>query len=540
MAKARRAIAATVLGSLILLGLPTPPGKADRARCFGRVATHIGNKRGDVIYGTRGNDVIAANGGDDVVWSFGGTDFICGGGGSDFIDGSRGRDHIDGGPGRNDAIGYRYAADGVTVRMSAGRVSGRERDKFSKIEIVFGSQHNDRLYGSARGDLIMGNKGADVVSGLGGNDLLLGLEGNDRIDGGSGNEDTASYYTSETSVEASLMTNTAKSSHHGFDRLSAVEGLEASQYYGGTLQGDDRANGLFTSTFGSSLYGHGGNDFLLGGLGDDWLAGGEGNDVVSGREGFDTLDNDEQPLPPDSIPSAGNDRLIGGDHSDQINGGDGDDRIEPQQGSDTVSGGVGNDLLIDGGGSDGASLGEGDDEARAAPGNDSTFDGETGRDTISFVNLDSPVVVDLGNGFADASGRDALSGFEIVLGGPLGDTLTGDGADNEIYGLDGDDTLAGAEGNDSLDGGNGSDGADGGLGLDTCSNAEDMVGCENLPPILPSPSPTVSRPEVEAISWPVIGWIGGSSGISVSPFRGVHLRAIVTRILHLEMRAPGG
>lgn len=70
----------------------------------------------------------------------------------------------------------------------------------------------------------------------------------------------------------------------------------------------------------AAVYGHGGNDTLLGGRGNDTLSGAEGNDVLHGYAGNDVLDDD-----------FGDDRLVGGA---------GDDALTDRAGTNTLDGGA--------------------------------------------------------------------------------------------------------------------------------------------------------------------------------------------------------
>jgi Ca2+-binding RTX toxin-like protein len=56
--------------------------------------------------------------------------------------------------------------------------------------------------------------------------------------------------------------------------------------------------------------------------------------------------------------------------------------------------------------------------------------------------------------------------LEGIHGGNFDDTLTGNAADDELFGNDGNDTLYGRACNDSLNGGNGDDSLFGEAGLD--------------------------------------------------------------------------
>jgi hypothetical protein len=75
-----------------------------KARCGGRRATRVGNRKRNVLRGTRRRDVIAGLGGNDVIRGLGGNDILCGGKGRDRLIGGPGKDRLLGGPGRDRAI----------------------------------------------------------------------------------------------------------------------------------------------------------------------------------------------------------------------------------------------------------------------------------------------------------------------------------------------------------------------------------------------------------------------------------------------------
>ena len=142
-------------------------------------------------------------------------------------------------------------------------------------------------------------------------------------------------------------------------------------------------------------------------------------------------------------------------------------------GDDSLSGLAGNDTLVGGAGLD-------------------TLDGGAGRDTVLYTDTVMAVQVTLNGAndvilrFGDLS-EDVLRSVEDVVGGTVGDTLTGDALANQLSGGGGNDTLSGMGGNDALSGGPGSDilkgglgtdTLDGGLGRDAASYADKALGIE--------------------------------------------------------------
>lgn len=96
---------------------------------------------------------------------------------------------------------------------------------------------------------------------------------------------------------------------------------------------------------------------------------------------------------------------------------------------------------------------------------DGSVTGGDGVDTLDYSDYGLSVTVNLGTGAATAI--DAISGFEIVLGGSLADTLTGSASVDTLQGGGGADSLFGGADNDVLSGDDGKDTLNGGLGDDT-------------------------------------------------------------------------
>lgn len=109
-------------------------------RCAGRVPTHVGTARRDVLRGTPRRDVFLALGGPDRIVGRGGNDIACLGGGADRFFGGRGADR---------ALGQRGA------------------------DQLFGGPGRDRLFGGAGPDLIRGGPGFDRGNGGPGRDNVV-------------------------------------------------------------------------------------------------------------------------------------------------------------------------------------------------------------------------------------------------------------------------------------------------------------------------------------------------------------------------------
>jgi len=160
-----------------------------------------------------------------------------------------------------------------------------------------------------------------------------------------------------------------------------------------------------------------GNDILLGnGIGNG-LWGGPGNDTLKGGGGNDTLDGE-----------SGMDALYGGD---------GDDTIIADGDGGTYSGDAGDDAMF-------AGLGF------------QFMDGGAGVDLIDHTIYDDDLVFNMTTGLTQFAGE-SYRNFEAAKMGNGHDTVTGNAANNDIFGRGGNDTLTGGGGKDGLFGGDGND-----------------------------------------------------------------------------------
>jgi Ca2+-binding RTX toxin-like protein len=310
--------------------------------------------------------------------------------------------------------------------------------------------------------------GADWLSGGPGDDQLNGgpagapLEG-DKLFGGDGT-DTADY-----SLRVARLTITLDGLA---DDGEAGEGDNVAADVENVIGGSDRdvlvgsgaANVLDGRGADDQLFGRGGNDRLEGGAGNDTLMGEEGNDALIGTDGDDHL-----------IAGDGDDDLSGGGGTDVLEAGAGRDTLAGGPGGDTLAGGDGNDSLdgaepglIGGDGNDTLDGGSGADGLRGGPGNDDldgglgpdVINGDDGEDTLRYRDRANGVIVSLDGRANDGEpfeSDNVASDVEIVVGGSLEDTFTGDRLGNKFEGQLGEDFLDGKAGADTLDAGAGSD-----------------------------------------------------------------------------------
>jgi VCBS repeat-containing protein len=168
------------------------------------------------------------------------------------------------------------------------------------------------------------------------------------------------------------------------------------------------------------IYGHGGDDSILGGVGTSYIEGGEGNDLLY-ASGLGLLQEDL------STP----DTLIGGNGNDTIVGGNGINHL----------------------------------------------DGGDGFDSVSFADANEAMAINLNFGRSSTSTelKDYISGFEHVIGTDYDDTIYGAAQSEILDGGDDDDRIEANAGNDTLIGGSGADEMHGGVGYDWLSY-EDASG----------------------------------------------------------------
>ena len=487
----------------------------------------------DKIFGTDGGEKIAGNDGNDAIYAGAGDDEIDGGDGHDLIQGGAGGDDLTGGDGR-DTVSYEHSPMGVTVNLRAGTASGGNADGddlADDFENVRGSENDDDLSGD-RGtnkiwalggnDILFGDKSTDYLYGGAGDDELDGGDGDDTLEGGYGadeltggeDDDTASFAGSMMGVTVRLHSRQIEGGDAEGDTWGDLVTVEYElpdedgepQEFEETvpdivhLDGSNAADILAGDSRDNTIKGLGGDDKIYGGPGggDDVLMGGGHDDMLFGGHGDDSLHG-----------GAGDDMLRGGPGDDDYDGGYGSDMIYARDGdegdddSGGISGGPGDDEGVDTlsyarnvkevtidlndirftsieslvvteeddiltGHDDAPTTVEGGDGA-------DTLSGGAGRmNTVSYVNSDRRVSIDLSGAVDEASGGhaqgDTLTAdtFDNIIGSAHDDILVGDNEaatrQNVIKGLEGDDEIVGGDGSDTIEGGPGADELDGDRG----------------------------------------------------------------------------
>lgn len=460
--------------------------------------TIIGGEGNDTIYGGLGNDDIDAGNGNDKVFEGDGNDIIDGGAGIDIITYEQASAGVTvdlsdtlaqntGGAGTDTISGFEQLTgsdfnDTLTGDAADNTIRGRDG-----IDVIGGADGNDKLYGDAGTDTINGGNGNDTIDGGDDDDNIMGDAGDDTITGGNGNDtldggadvDTVSYSTASSSVTVDLGNAGAQNTvGAGTDTLSSFENLTGSNY-NDTLTGDNNDNTIQGGAGDDVITGNGGSDLLYGSAGNDTITGGDGGVVLDGGSGNDTL-----------ISGAGEDVLQGGSGDDLIDGGAGIDTVYYQSAfgggvtvdlsisgaqntvnagmdditgienvvgsyyNDTITGDGSDNYLYGWNGNDTINGAGGDDGIEGADGDD-TLSGGAGSDTVYYMFATAGVDVSLllqgGAQNTIGAGTDTLTGFENIMGSDFNDTLTGDGNDNVIEGLNGDDVMVGGGGTDTAE-----------------------------------------------------------------------------------------
>lgn len=207
-----------------------------------------------------------------------------------------------------------------------------------------GRSSNDTIRGISVADVINGGNGDDHLFGLNGNDTLNGGNGNDVLDGGPGADRMVGGAGDDAYHIDSAGDVAVEAANSGFDAVFATvdyslsNNMEFLQLFGAGLtgQGNNAANSIFGDGMqSSSLFGKGGDDYMVGGAATDDLHGGNDNDTMFAGGGDDTVFGDN-----------GNDWLYGEAGIDRLNGGAGNDVIDGGAGKDVLTGGTGADQFV--------------------------------------------------------------------------------------------------------------------------------------------------------------------------------------------------
>jgi Ca2+-binding RTX toxin-like protein len=197
-----------------------------------------------------------------------GADTLIGGAMADSLDGRGGADTLIGGKG-DDVYSVNTSADAIV------ELAGEGTDTVYATETSYTLSANveNLTLASSVGRTLTGNDLANVIKGDMGADILDGGAGADTLQGGAGNDVYYIDNAGDQIVElASSGTDEVRTALASYLLPTNVENLTGLASTAQTLTGNALAN------------------IITGGSGDDFLAGGAGSDQLAGGAGFDTLD----------------------------------------------------------------------------------------------------------------------------------------------------------------------------------------------------------------------------------------------------------
>jgi len=229
------------------------------------------------LYGNAGDDILTGSSHNDTVLGGIGNNAMSGGAGNDFLLGDKGSDKLDGGAGSDTMVGGSgddvYVVDDENDFIYEATNEGSDTVETSLFLYHLNDAIETLVVKSSSGTYVEGNELDNIIVSGAGNDVINGLYGND----------TVSYISAATGVDANLSLGTTQSTSTGNDTLIGVENIRGSDFKD-ILTGDTQ------------------NNILWGGMEDDDISGGDGDDVIDGG-----ADNTE---------------------GDKINGGNGNDTVD--------------------------------------------------------------------------------------------------------------------------------------------------------------------------------------------------------------------
>jgi Ca2+-binding RTX toxin-like protein len=374
-------------------------------------------------------------------------------------------------------------------------------------------------------NILLGGHAADDIRGGSGTDIVAGLDGDDQIRGGGGTDLLFGDFFTDFGSWA------GNDCIRGEDGIDIIVGSAGDDTLTGGADidfafGDDLQDFLSDSADGGSddiegndgidlLFGEGGGDTIDGGYDIDLILGNAGPDIIHGRDGRDVTIGDLTVHLGNLLAGmSGDDEIHGGKGVDVILGGDDPDRAWGGQQIDLMFGGAGADEMrgesggvafkISGvpirlgnlmlGGPDGDRLwGGGDLDLMFGQSENDELRGYDGNFEAEGLEIDLIVG---GNGEdyleGDDESEELATSFDLLFGGPGGDTMKGGANPDLLAGGDGDDVmqgdsnelrlllsidlLAGGNGGDTMDGGNSLDVLIGGDGNDTMKGDDERFG----------------------------------------------------------------
>jgi Ca2+-binding RTX toxin-like protein len=340
---------------------------------------------------------------------------------------------------------FQFGLDGnseatANTRTFNFNVTGNNKDNViwgtGGANTLKGGDGADKLYGGAGNDSLNGEGGDDSLEGGAGDDTLNGDSSIDILNGGAGND---TYYVDNYGDQIKDISGTGDIARTtvDYDFNEANYGDSVESIFLDGVAAKVTANSLNNLVFGNALdnriLGDGGNDFLSGANGNDDLVGESGEDILIGGQGNDVLQGGAL----GSSNTGYTDTQI-----DRLEGGLGDDIYIVNDNADTLTelAGEGTDRIV-----------------------------MVSRQTDEYVLKDNFEEFQVAAGYArgfpllvDSTDMGQIS----VTGNSANNSLYGIGGTNYLQGLAGHDTLAAGASDDTLDGGTGFDLMIGGQGND--------------------------------------------------------------------------
>ena len=353
------------------------------------------------------------SGGDASGDKFRGFENVQGGMGSDRLTGDQHNNVLWGGPGADtlsggsaaamdqDTISYENSPSGVRIDLASGTGRGgdAEGDRFSNIERVLGSAHDDTFIASSAGQVFHGGENAEDNP-----------ETKDVDE--SKDSDTVSYAGVEDVGVTIYLVN-----------LENIENLIGSDS-NDNLTGDDNPNRIDGAGGADLLTGLGGADTLIGGSGNDTIDAGDGFDLLNGGPGADFLQGDTTGETKTAAYQANNVQSFRGVEDGRADVDDNPRMTATSYGGDTVTY-AGSDR--------GVTLRLG---ALDVDGADNMFGGANAGDDFASTQATGS------GGYANG---DTVVNVENIIGSAHDDTLGGNNWFNVLTGGRGDDTLTGGD-----------------------------------------------------------------------------------------------
>jgi Ca2+-binding RTX toxin-like protein len=467
----------------------------------------IGGTGDDTLFGNSLNNTVTGGAGNDRLIGAGGDDLLIGGADNDiyvFVPTSAAEaDQVTENPNEGiDTLSFAFLTTDVSVDLGLTSIQMVHLNRTVTlssavaIENILGGTGADTLNGNSLSNTLSGGAGDDRLNGGAGNDFLFGGANNDtyvfvpsvgpEVDQVTENlndgTDTLNFSSLTTDVLLNLGSSFVQSVHT--DRTLKLNSAGVFE----NIIGGTGADTLFGNSLNNTISGGAGNDKLIGAGGDDLLMGGADNDTYvfaaasaaeadqvteNPNEGIDTLSfafmttDVSVSLGLTSVQTVHLNRTVTLNSAvviENILGGTGGDTLTGNSLSNTLSGGAGDDRLNGGAGNDFLFGGANNDTYIFAPSSGTEADQLTertgeGNDTLSFVDLTTDILLNLGSSFVQSVHTDrtlklnSAAVFENIIGGTGADTLFGNSLNNTISGGAGNDKLIGAGGDDLLIGG---------------------------------------------------------------------------------------